>query len=193
MQQQYSDAERSNTGWVKTSVAAAALGVKPRQVRNYISEGLLEATTEGEGVNRRYLVSIASIEALRSERHSEGKLPGQGRDVAEDAAEMGHAPEETVALVRELAVELSHARYQLGRVEAQVELTSQAESTIREQLERERDRAERLEAERDKLLPDLLRQKDLINAERERTEQLEAQLREALESRRGWFRRFFGF
>ena len=40
---------------------------------------------------------------------------------------------------------------------------------------------------------DLLREKDRTNAERERAEHFEAELRDALEARRGWFRRFFGF
>jgi hypothetical protein len=37
--------------------------------------------------------------------------------------------------------------YKLGRSEARAELTEQAESTLREQLERERERADRLEEE----------------------------------------------
>ncbi len=188
--QQHSDADANNAGWVTTRVAAAALGVKPRQVRNYIAEGELEAKTEGAGAKRRYLVSIASVEALRAERHSEGKLPRQDRNGGESSITSG---QEAATLVRELAAELGEARYRLGQAEARLELSTQAESTLHEQLQRERERAERLEAERERLLPDLLRERDRANAERERAEHLEAQLREALEARRGWFRRFFGF
>lgn len=188
--QQRAGTDANDTGWVTTRVAAAALGVKPRQIRNYIAEGELEAKTEGAGAKPRYLVSIASIEALRAERHSEGKLPGQDRNGGESLA----IPEQdTATLVRELAAELAEARYQLGRVEARLELSTQAEITVHEQLQKERERADRLEAERERLLPDLLRERDRANAERERAELLETKLREALEARRGWFRRYFGF
>ncbi len=180
-----------NSGWVTTRVAAEALGVKPRQVRNYISEGLLEARTKGEDTNRRYLVSLASVEALRDERRQkEVKLPGQNGE----STEVPVTPElDAAAMLRELTTELGEARYQLGRAEARLELAVAAESTLREQLQRERERAQRLEADRDRLFPDLLREKDRANAERERAEEFEAQLREALEAHRGWFRRFFGF
>jgi DNA-binding transcriptional MerR regulator len=190
MQRQFSGTDVSDTGWVTTRVAAAALGVKPRQVRNYISKGLLEAKTEGEGVNRRYLVSIASVEALRAERHSEGNFAGQNGEVVGNAEQSGQLAAE---LVRELAAELGEVRYRLGRAEARLELTAIAESSLGEQLQRERERADRLEGERDRLLPDLLRERDRANVERERAEHFEAELREALEAQRGWFRRFFGF
>ena len=189
--QQHSDTEANNNGWVTTRVAAAALGVKTRQIRNYISEGLVEARAEGEGAKRRYLVSVASVEALRAEWHSEGKLPGQGCDSAESPPTPGQ--EDAATLVRELTVELGEARYRLGRAEARVELTAHAENALREQLQRECERADHLEAERERLVPDLLREKDRANAERERAEHFEVQLRAALEARRGWFRRFFGF
>lgn len=189
--QQYSSNEVSNDAWVTTRVAAAALGVKPQKVRNYIANGELEAITEGEGTKRRYLVSISSLENLYAGWHSEGKLPGQNRDGAQRLA----APEQEEApvLVRELGAQLGEARYRLGQAEARLELMAEAESALRDQLQRERERADRLETERQRLLPDLIREKDRANAERERAEHLEAQFREALEARRGWFRRFFGF
>jgi chromosome segregation ATPase len=106
---------------------------------------------------------------------------------------VGQGIGENVALIRGLAARLEAVQYELGRAEARLELTAQAEITLQEALERERERAERLEADREQLLPDLLREKDRANAERERAEHFEAQLRKALEARRGWFRRFFGF
>jgi predicted RNase H-like nuclease (RuvC/YqgF family) len=63
---------------------------------------------------------------------------------------------------------IAELREQLGRAQARAELTELAESTLREQLERERERADQ---------------------ERERAEQLEAELKEV---RRSWWRRFFG-
>jgi len=190
MQQQHAGANANDTGWVTTRVAAAALGVKPQQVRNYIAAGELEAKTEEAGAKRRYLVSIASVENMCAERHSEGKLPDQGPNGAESLVT---SEQDAATLVRELATELSEARYQLGHASARLESSMQAESTLREQLQKERERAERLEAERERLVPDLLRERDRANAEHERAEHFEAKLREALEARRGWLRRFFGF
>ncbi len=190
MQQQYPDTDANNSGWVTTRQAAAALGINPRRVRNYIFDGDLVAKTEGDGANKRYLVSTASLEELRLKLEAEGKLSGQHRDDAEGA---GYATADIAELVRELTAELGEVRYQLGRAEARLELTSEIESPLREQLVRERERAERLEAERDRLVPDLLRERDLTKVEHERAEHFEAELRAALEARRGWFRRFFGF
>lgn len=145
-------------GWVTTRQAARALGVIPRQVRNYIAAGELKGRKEGKGVTERWLVSISSVEALRHKRHSEGKIPGQYREVSEDAEVVGHSTGETAALIRELATRLEDVQYELGRAENRLELTAQAEST--------------LQAERERLLEDLTR-------ERERADRLEAELREA--------------
>ena len=190
--QQHSDTETNNNEWVTTRVAATSLGVKPQQVRNYIANGELEAVTEGEGAKRRYLVSVSSLENLRAEQHSGGELPGQDHA---SSTESSATPKQEDASrpVRELAAELGEACYQLGRAEARLELTIEAKSSLREQLHRERERADRLEAEWERLVPNVLAEKDRANAERERAEQFETQLREALEGRRGWFRRFFGF
>ncbi len=190
--QQHSDTETNNNEWVTTRVAATSLGVKPQQVRNYIANGELEAVTEGEGAKRRYLVSVSSLENLRAEQHSGGELPGQ--DHASSTESSATPKQEDASMpVRELAAELGEACYQLGRAEARLELTIEAKSSLREQLHRERERADRLEAEWERLVPNVLAEKDRANAERERAEQFETQLREALEGRRGWFRRFFGF
>src|ERR671916_188814 len=146
-----------NGGWVTTRQAARALNVMPRQVRNYIAAGDLEGRKEGKGVTERWLVSISSVEALRQKRHSEDKLPGKYRDVTGDAEYTGQSAGNTAELIRELAARLEDAQYELGRAESRLELTSQAESTLREDLARDRERAE---------------------AERERADRLEAELRE---------------
>jgi hypothetical protein len=96
-------------------------------------------------------------------------------------------------MIRELTAELVQKSSEAAELRTRLQLTERAESTLHEQLQHERERAQRLEAERERLLPDLLRSKDRADAERERAEYLEAQLREALEARRGWLRRFFGF
>lgn len=191
-----------NGGWVTTRQAARALNVMPRQVRNYIAAGDLEGRKEGKGVTERWLVSISSVEALRQKRHSEDKLLGKYRDVTGDAEDTGQSAGNTAELIRELAARLEDAQYELGRAESRLELTSQAESTLREDLSHERERAE---------------------AERKRADRLEAELREVRkppsepqdvsktvskdvsggddevppsnmeEPRASWWKRFFGF
>ena len=65
MQRQHPGTHANNSGWVTTRQAAAALGVNPRRVRTYISDGDLVAKIEGDGASKRYLVSVASLEELR--------------------------------------------------------------------------------------------------------------------------------
>ena len=152
-------------GWVTTRVAAKALGVKPRQVRNYIVEGELEYKAEGEGVNKAYLVSVDSVNERREKRNSGGMQPRQRRrtsPASNDAAA-------TVEMLEGLTARLEARATEIGELRARLELTSQAESTLRE--------------ERERPLADLER-------ERERADRLEEELRDA---RRGWLRRFFGF
>ena len=96
-------------------------------------------------------------------------------------------------MIRELTAELIQRSQENSELRTRLEFAQQAEISLHEQLEGERARVERLETERERLLPDLLRQKDLTNAEHERAEHFEAELRKALEAQRGWFRRFFGF
>ena len=152
-------------GWVTTRVAAKALGVKPRQVRNYIAEGELEYKAEGEGVNKAYLVSIDSVNELREKRNSAGMQPRQRRRTSPEALDAAA----TAEILEGLTARLEARAKEIGELRARLELTSQAESTLRE--------------ERERLLADLER-------ERERADRLEEELRGA---RRGWLRRFFGF
>ena len=142
--------DSSNHGWVTTGVAAAALGIKPRQCRNLIQEGELEAKLEGKGRDKRYLVSVSSLEALRDKRQSGGKLP-LNRRVAEDedvGAELGQ-------WMRELTARLETRAAENAELRTRLELTEKADSTLREQLERERERADRLEERAEKLRGEL--------------------------------------
>ena len=135
--------DSGNHGWVTTSVAAAALGIKPRQCRNLIQEGELEARLEGEGRDKRYFVSVSSLEALRDKRQSEGKLPLNRRSTTEDedvGADLGQ-------WVRELTARLETRAAENAELRTRLELTENADSTLREQLDRERERADRLEEE----------------------------------------------
>ena len=135
--------DSGNHGWVTTSVAAAALGIKPRQCRNLIQEGELEARLEGEGRDKRYFVSVSSLEALRDKRQSEGKLPLNRRSTTENediGADLGQ-------WVRELTARLETRAAENAELRTRLELTEKADSTLREQLDRERERADRLEEE----------------------------------------------
>ena len=180
-------------GWVTTRQAARALNVMPRQIRNYIAAGNLEGRKEGKGVTERWLVSISSLEALRQKRHLEGKMPGQYRDVADDAEDTRHGTGETAALIRELATRLEDVQYELGRAEVQLELTAQAESTLQEALERERERADKLEAElREARKPQPVEPQDRPETVSEGTDrgEIPTEPQEAVQ-RRSWLYRFF--
>jgi len=164
--------DAQGSGYVTTEVAAAALRISPRTVRDYIHAGELNAVSEGEGVQKRWLVSIDSVQGLREQRRSSGELPRDNRDAAADdpfTAVGAVDAAELVATVQEL-------QYHLGKAEARAELQAVAESTIRE--------------ERDRLLTQLEEERGRAEAERERAEQLREELEQA---RRSWWRRFFGF
>jgi hypothetical protein len=51
------------------------LGVSHRAVRNLASWRHLEVRREGEGATARLLISLASVEQLRSKRRAAGKNP----------------------------------------------------------------------------------------------------------------------
>ena len=55
------------SGYVDAQEAARMLGVNQRAVRNLIARGRLESKRDG-GAAARLLVSVASVERLRSER-----------------------------------------------------------------------------------------------------------------------------
>jgi hypothetical protein len=156
--------ELAGSGWVKTKVAAAALGVAPRTVRDYIRRGELAARSEGEGVERAWLVSVESLHELRRQRRggsragedlrevlaSELVRGGPGGDVAAGAAAgpaaRPLAPSD-VEVLRELLLRLEARSAEAGDLRARLQLTERAESTLREELARERARADRLEAQ----------------------------------------------
>jgi hypothetical protein len=185
-----------NGGWVTTRQAARALNVMPRQVRNYIAAGDLEGRKEGKGVTERWLVSISSLDALRQKRHYEGKLPGKYRDVSGDAEDAGQSAGNTAELIRELATRLEDVQYELGRAEARLELTTQTESTLQDALERERERADRLEAELREAHKPPPGPRDAPETSSEATDNRGEEAppeQQKPAQRRSWISRFFGF
>ena len=152
-------------GWTTTKTAGKALGVSPRTVQSYIKKGYLVGRTEGEGVKRTWYVSIDSVNNLRARRLAEVDADaireGSAEQVAEGIAEV----------VQNLSERLAEAAARAAEYRTRLELTERAESTLREDLDRER--AERREV-RDELAGERQRREQ---AERERDElrgQLEA-------------------
>jgi excisionase family DNA binding protein len=127
--------------------AGRVLGVSGERIRQ-----LLEAKEiAGEKRGGRWRVYRVSVHEALSERGSPRARRSRERsphESGEDAA-------------RELRARVEDLSYKLGRSEARAELTERAESTVREALERERERADRLEAE-------LRETRDQIEASRRR-------------------------
>lgn len=63
---------KDEVGYVGLQRAAELLGMNQRAVRNLVSRRRLEAEREGEGAAARLVVSLASVERLRSERQAAG-------------------------------------------------------------------------------------------------------------------------
>jgi hypothetical protein len=168
-------APTSLSGWMRTQQAARALGISPRTVRWHIEQGNLEAKPEGEGVRRTWLVSIDSLHALRDARQAAGgaprsyHAPTEGADIAAESS--GEA-------IRVLAERLEDAAARAAEYRVRLELTEQAASSVRAELDEERRRREAAERERD----DLRRQLESRPAPRE-TPPASAAVRERVEPR----------
>jgi hypothetical protein len=152
---EYTRRNVAGSGWTTTKQAAKVLGVSRRSVQSYVHRGLLEAREEGEGVNKTFLVSIDSLNALRDRRSREA-------GVAAKFAEASAEEEQRTSLYANTGEVLRHA---IERVEARtaeatelrirLELTEQAESTLRAELEETRRRRDEVERERDELRREL--------------------------------------
>lgn len=142
------------SGWTTTKTAAKALGVSRRMVQEYVRRGDLEAIVEGEGVSKTYYVSIDSLNALRDRRKSETKDAQPFADVSWENESPAKPREVFGETLRQVIERLEVRTAEAADLRVRLELTAQAESTLREALERERlraeqerDRADRLEAE----------------------------------------------
>jgi len=129
-----------------TGEAARILKVTEARVRQMLGAGEMEGSRDP--VSDRWRIPQHAVHARLEQRR-----PPESTRSSADAREW-------IEQVRELEREL-------GRVQGRLEITEVAESTLREQLERERSRADE---------------------ERERANRLEEELREA---RRPWWRRLF--
>jgi excisionase family DNA binding protein len=192
--------DEEGSGWTSTKQAAKALGVSRRMVQEYVRRGELEAYVEGEGVSKTYYVSIVSLHALRGRRGAAANHASSSDDeapvssaVSNQAAKSrtnatkGASEGGEVGEVLRHVVERFEARTaEAAELKVRLELTTQAESTLRESLERERERADRLEAE-------LAALREVGSPSSEPRDPPE-KVSETMEGRsRSWWRRFFGF
>ena len=143
------------SGSTTTKQAAKVLGVSRRSVQGYVGRGILEAREEGEGVNRRFLISIDSLNSLVERRRREA-------DEAANFAEASPRGEETATPFASSGEGLRHLieRLEVRTAEAtelriRLELTEKAQSTLEDELADERRRREETELERDELLRQL--------------------------------------
>src|SRR5215210_7772268 len=128
MQRKEGGSDEGSSGWVTTDVAAEALGVSARSVRNFIMNGDLVARKEIEGINDRYLVSVDSLYALRDRRKQAGKLPRNFRRASSRSEEPAELVRKTaVDMLRETLASLETHIAQNAELRARLELTERAE------------------------------------------------------------------
>ncbi len=145
-----------------TTEAARILRRSNRRILQMLEAGELEGDKDGAG---RWRIPQRAVHDLLPKRPLREHAVREPRETPE--------PSESAA---ELRLRLETLQRELGRLEGRLELTSVAESTLRESLQREQERAD---AERERA--------DALQLE---AKELRAQLEE---SRLSWWRRFFGF
>jgi excisionase family DNA binding protein len=131
-----------------TGETARILGLTEGRIRQLLLAGELEG--ERDPLNDRWRIPQHAVHA-RKEQSTSQEVARRGADA------------------REWMEKVELLRQELGRVEGRLELTAQAESTLRENLERER---------------------EALGRERERADRLEEELRE--ERSKGSWARLFG-
>ena len=112
--------------------AAKVLGLTSRRVRTLAQEGRIE----GERTEGGWKLFRWAVHSFRDERRALARERSSSSEASESPVEPREARERVEALQREL-----------GRLEGRLEIEAVARSTLEESLQRERDRADRLEAE----------------------------------------------
>jgi LysM repeat protein len=125
--------------------AARILKLSRQRITQMLQSGEMEGKQDPE--SRRWRIPQSAVYARLKDRR-----PGKNHSKEEDSLQ--NEPEILQGLIRELDLEVRDLSYRLGRSEARLELTEKTESTLRaerdrliEELERERQRAARLEEE----------------------------------------------
>jgi len=197
------------SGWITTKQAAKALGVSRRSVQGYVGRGILEAREEGKGVNRRFLISIDSLNTLVDRRRREA---GETANFVDTSSEIGNSATtfaNTGEGLRHLIERLEARTVEATELRIRLELTERAQSTLEEELaeaDRRREEAERELAELRRRVgdasgpsaPHQVAADETEGAEpRSNTEGPHAAQERPLAGeeppRRSWWRGFFGF
>ena len=187
----------SESGWTTTDRSARALGVSPRTVRRFIDRGELEGRKVTEGIVEAWEVSIDSLYTLRDKRQSEGQVRRNVPRTSAQSRGSADVSADPMAYIQSLTDRLLQLTTEVEQLRARLQITERAESTEREQAERER--AERLEfqesAERLRREAEEARERaEELEASRQEVEEEARKLREELEAERskGFWRRLFG-
>ena len=183
------------SGWITTDVAARAVRVSPRTIRRYIDRGDLKAKVEGEGVERRWLIDVDSLHALRASRPESESVRGVSGE-PEGADRLADVIRDLAARVEERTAEATEMRIRL-------QLSEQAQSTVEEEARRLREENEQLRQELEALRgaressETVLEDPYLTHAPPTPENTLYGtsaqEAEESLQRRSSWWRRFFGF
>jgi excisionase family DNA binding protein len=117
------------------SEAAKVLKLSTRRVRQLAETEEIEGTRDAEG---NWRLDKASVHTFRDERRLGSSKPREG------TRRRSKRPDSSTAWDRVTELERALGRLE-GEMRARAELTATTESTLRESLERERERADRLE------------------------------------------------
>jgi regulator of replication initiation timing len=135
-----SDTDMSGlSGWITTDVAARAVRVSPRTIRRYIDRGELKAKVEGEGVERRWLIDVDSLHALRASRPESETVRGVSGET--------EGPDRLADVIRDLAARVEERTAEATEMRVRLQLSEQAQSTVEEEARRLREENEQLRQE----------------------------------------------
>jgi hypothetical protein len=153
-----------------------------------IDRGELKAKSEGKGIDRRWLVDIDSVHALRASRPESAVSPTDDRD--------GESADGIADVIRDMAARLEERTAEAVEYRTRLELTELAQSTVeaererlREDLARERERADRAE----RRLEELETSQEARDAHETDSEGANGEEPSEPDKQRSWWRRFFGF
>ena len=156
--------------------AARVLGRTPGRIRQMLRAGELSGDHEDGDERKPWRVHKWSAHTLRDRIQGEQGLSDRARPSG-TPSRSPRGPRESPEGASELFRVVQNLQRELGRLEGRLQITETAESTLRADLERERERAQEERARAD--------------AERERAEELRREL-EAERSRGFWSRLFGG-
>jgi chromosome segregation ATPase len=188
----------AESGWTTTKQAAKVLGVSRRSVQGYVRQGILEARDEGEGVNKRFLVSIDSLNALSARRKREAGVRANFAEPSAGLEERAKLAANTDEGLRHLIARLEARTEEATELRIRLELTEKAQSTLEDDLAEERRLREEAERERE----DLRRKLEALREppqgagtleeapERAQPQSAAGEAQEA--AQRPWWRRVFG-